>query len=37
MPPDNQGNNVYGEVVVFNPAPATVTLVRFPFTSLAIL
>ncbi|BCS21157.1 uncharacterized protein APUU_21589A [Aspergillus puulaauensis] len=26
MPPDDQGNNVYGEVVVFNPAPATVTL-----------
>ncbi|KAL3449090.1 hypothetical protein BJX65DRAFT_317217 [Aspergillus insuetus] len=26
MPPDEQGNNVYGEVVVFNPAPATVTL-----------
>ncbi|KAL2818063.1 hypothetical protein BJX63DRAFT_419358 [Aspergillus granulosus] len=28
MPPDELGNNVYGEVVVFNPAPATVTLVR---------
>ncbi|KAL2828815.1 hypothetical protein BJY01DRAFT_240841 [Aspergillus pseudoustus] len=26
MTPDEQGNNVYGEVVVFNPAPATVTL-----------
>ncbi|KAJ0421302.1 hypothetical protein BJY00DRAFT_300956 [Aspergillus carlsbadensis] len=26
MPPDERGNNVYGEVVVFNPAPATVTL-----------
>ncbi|KAL3461149.1 hypothetical protein BJX64DRAFT_277984 [Aspergillus heterothallicus] len=26
MPPDEQGNNVYGEVVVFNPAPAAVTL-----------
>ncbi|KAL4885418.1 hypothetical protein BJY04DRAFT_230960 [Aspergillus karnatakaensis] len=26
MPRDEAGNNVYGEVVVFNPAPATVTL-----------
>ncbi|KAL4959279.1 uncharacterized protein BDV14DRAFT_206947 [Aspergillus stella-maris] len=26
MDPDDAGNNVYGEVVVFNPAPATVTL-----------
>ncbi|KAL4914572.1 hypothetical protein BDW62DRAFT_219989 [Aspergillus aurantiobrunneus] len=26
MPEDELGNNVYGEVVVFNPAPATVTL-----------
>ncbi|KAL4928919.1 uncharacterized protein BDV17DRAFT_298395 [Aspergillus undulatus] len=26
MSPDDQGNNVFGEVVVFNPAPATVTL-----------
>ncbi|KAL5333711.1 hypothetical protein BJX70DRAFT_403263, partial [Aspergillus crustosus] len=26
MPEDEEGNNIYGEVVVFNPAPATVTL-----------
>ncbi|KAL4864850.1 hypothetical protein BDV12DRAFT_211342 [Aspergillus spectabilis] len=26
MPEDEQGNNIYGEVTVFNPAPAIVTL-----------
>ncbi|KAL2831715.1 hypothetical protein BDW59DRAFT_169571 [Aspergillus cavernicola] len=30
MPPDEQDNNIYAEVVIFNPAPITVTLVRPP-------